>query len=80
VQVAPNDWVFAAQNISDMARAFFPQTASSNQVSIVQNFTLNGVQDMPARIRQTAFEGTQSAITQSMINSSRRIQMMSGTR
>ena len=80
VQVAPNDWVFAAQNISDMARAFFPQNASTNQVSIVQNFTLNGVQDMPARIRQTAFEGTQSAITQSMMNSSRRIQMMSGTR
>ncbi len=83
-QVAPDDWVFAARNIGDMARAFIPQSVNSvsapSEYNIVQNFTINGGNDMPQVLRQQAYQGTQDAMLQMMEQSSRRLQLMSGTR
>ena len=82
-QVAPDDWVFAARNLGDLARAFIPQNltaASGNmELSIVQNFTINGGSDMPQVLRQQAYQGTQDALSL-MQQSSTRLQLMSGTR
>lgn len=83
-QVAPDDWVFAARNVGDLARAFVPQgTGSGMQIaeySIVQNFTINGGSDMPQVIRQQAYQGTQQGLLEAMARSSDRLQLMSGTR
>lgn len=84
-QVAPDDWVFAARNLGDLAQAFIPQgmAAGSNnmaQYSIVQNFTINGAKDLSQTIRQQAYNGTQSALLQSLNRTGQRIQQMSGTR
>ena len=83
-QVAPDDWVFAARNIGDMARAFIPQNYNSvsapSEYNIVQNFTINGGNDMPQVLRQQAYQGTQDAMLQMMDQSARRLQLMSGTR
>lgn len=83
-QVAPDDWVFAARSISDMARAFIPQNYQSvsapSEYNIVQNFTINGGNDIPQVLRQQAYQGTQDAMLQLMQQSSQRLQLMSGTR
>jgi hypothetical protein len=83
-QVAPDDWVFAARNIGDMARAFIPQNYNSvsapSEYSIVQNFTINGGNDMPQVLRQQAYKGTQEGLLELMEKSSHRLQLMSGTR
>lgn len=83
-KVAPDDWVFAAKNIGDMARAFIPQSYNSvsapAEYSIVQNFTINGGNDMPQVLRQQAYNGTQEGLLAMMEQSSRRLQLMSGTR
>lgn len=81
-QVAPNDWVFAAKNIGDLAGAFFPQAAGNSTTSYVinQTFNVSGSRDIPSTIRQQAYSGTQSALMQSMSESSRRLQMMPGAR
>lgn len=82
-QVAPDDWVFAARNLGDLARAFIPQNITAatgnTEVSIVQNFTINGGSDMPQILRQQAYQGTQDALML-MQQSSTRLQLMSGTR
>ena len=83
-QVAPDDWVFAAKNVSDLARAFIPQNMSAApataQYSIVQNFTINGSNDIPQVLKQQAYNGVQDGLMQMMSRSSQRLQMMSGTR
>lgn len=84
-RVAPDDWVFAARNVSDLARAFIPQgitegTEGVNTFSIVQNFTINGAKDLSQTLRQQAYNGTRDGLMQTMAQSSRRLQQMSGTR
>ena len=84
-KVAPDDWVFAARNLGDLARAFIPPmptTAQSGNMefSIVQNFTINGSSDLPQVIRQQAYNGTQEGLMNIMAQSSQRLQLMSGTR
>lgn len=82
-QVAPDDWVFAARNVADLARAFMPKNAmvgNMAQYSIVQNFTINGSTDIPQVLRQQAYNGTQEGLLAVMSQSSQRLQMMSGTR
>lgn len=82
-QVAPDDWVFAARNIGDMARAFTPKNymaASSNEYVINQTFNINGGSDMPQVLRQQAYRGTQEGLLEIMNQSSQRLQLMSGTR
>lgn len=85
-EVAPDDWVFAARNVSDLARAFIPQ-AQALPVSANQEYTINqtfniqgGVNDIPAVIKQQAYRGTQDALLLAMQQSSSRLQQMSGTR
>lgn len=83
-QVAPDDWVFAARNVSDLAKAFIPagMAAGGNtmEYSIVQNFTITGSNDIPQVIKQQAYRGTQEGLLAVLDQSSRRLQMMSGTR
>lgn len=82
--VAPDDWVFAARNISDLASAFIPQGmgntySSPTEFQISQTFNINGGNGlMPQTIRQQAYLGTQSAIQESMANSAKRMQLMPG--
>lgn len=83
-QVAPDDWVFAARNIGDLARAFIPQqtnnTEHNNTFSIVQNFTINGTRELPQTIKQQAYTGVRDGLMVSLNQSSIRLQQMSGTR
>ena len=83
-QVAPDDWVFAARSLGDLARAFIPQnyTAAprSNEDVINQTFNLHGGNDMPQVLRQQAYRGTQEGLLAIMQQSSQRLQLMSGTR
>ena len=82
-KVAPDDWVFAARNIGDMARAFIPQNhtaVSTGEYTINQTFNINGGNDMPQVIRQQAYRGTQEGLLELMNESSRRMQLMSGIR
>jgi hypothetical protein len=82
-QVAPDDWVFAARNVSDLAKAFIPAGMTGGgtaEYSIVQNFTITGSNDIPQVIKQQAYRGTQEGLMAAMEQSSRRLQMMSGTR
>jgi hypothetical protein len=82
-QVAPDDWVFAARNVSDLASAFVPQAAGGisapTQYTITQTFNINGAGNtLPQTIRQQAYKGTQAAIEQSISDSARRMQLMPG--
>ncbi len=85
-QVAPDDWVFAARNVGDLARAFIPQSFAPASVSapseyiINQTFNISGNNDMPQVIREQAYRGTQDGLLQLMNQSSQRLQLMSGTR
>lgn len=84
-QVAPDDWVFAARNVGDLARAFIPQGMAAgaegiSNYSIVQNFTINGARDTAQVVRQQAYNGVRDGLLNSMNQSSRRLQQMSGTR
>lgn len=82
-QVAPDDWVFAARNLGDLARAFVPQNhtaVSAGEYTINQTFNINGGSDMPQVLRQQAYKGTQEGLLEIMQQSSQRLQLMSGTR
>jgi hypothetical protein len=85
-QVAPDDWVFAARNIGDLASAFIPRNAISygsgvQNFTITQTFTINGnTSTLPQTIKQQALEGTRGGLLQVLGDSSRRMQQMSGLR
>lgn len=132
-QVAPDDWVIAARNLGDVARAFQPEqehivpqdhennavieknitqnytvapeqntalntlaqhvgmlttafipqqktAVSGGEYTINQTFNISGGNDMPQVIRQQAYRGTQDGLLAVMEESSRRLQLMSGTR
>ncbi len=82
-QVAPDDRVFAARNLGDLARAFVPQNhtaVSGGEYTINQTFNINGGNDMPQVLRQQAYRGTQEGLLEIMQQSSQRLQLMSGTR
>jgi hypothetical protein len=82
-QIAPDDWVFAARNLGDLARAFIPQnntTVSGGEYTINQTFNISGSNDMPQVLRQQAYRGTQEGLLEIMNDSSRRMQLMSGVR
>lgn len=82
-QVAPDDWVIAARNLGDLARAFVPQNhtaVSAGEYTINQTFNISGGNDMPQVLRQQAYHGTQDGLLEVMNESSRRLQLMSGTR
>lgn len=83
-QVAPDDWVFAARNVGDLAQAFIPQGMGSaggiNTFTINQTFNIGATKDMPQILRQQAYNGARDGLMQTMAQSSQRLQMMSGTR
>lgn len=83
-QVAPDDWVFAARNLGDLAHAFIPRNleaaAPANTYNIVQNFTINGARDTAQVVRQQAYNGARDGLMSTMQGSSLRLQQMSGTR
>ena len=82
-RVAPDDWVFAARNVGDLAKAFIPQGITTNngnnEFVINQTITINGGSDIPQVVRQQAYNGVQEGLLAVMNQSSQRLQMMSGT-
>lgn len=83
-RVAPDDWVFAARNVGDLAKAFIPQGITTNngnnEFVINQTITINGGSDIPQVVREQAYNGVQEGLLAVMNQSSQRLQMMSGTR
>lgn len=81
-QVDPNDWVFAAKDISNLARAFLPSGlnySAPNSYVINQSFTINGAgNDIPQVLKQQAYMGAQSALLQSISKGTERLQLMPG--
>lgn len=80
-QVAPDDWVFAARNVSDLAAAFIPEGAasySSGATIINQNITVNGARDLPATIKQKAYEGARAGLQDGTTRTVNILQRMSG--
>lgn len=83
-RVAPDDWVFAARNIGDLARMFMPQSlqpayAGGGSVVINQTLTLNGAADFPQEARRAAYDGTAAALRNLNAFRERRL-LMPGTR
>ena len=87
-QVAPDDWVFAARNIGDLASAFIPE-------SLIHQHTMNAPQDivinqtinitsptdlLPQTIKEQAHSGAYDALKQVMTEGHRRLALMTGMR
>lgn len=84
-QVAPDDWVFAARNVGDLAAAFIPQTAGAAaagpvEITINQDFTINGSNDIPQVIKQQAYNGTHDGLMEILSRAGSRMQLMPGLR
>lgn len=85
-RVAPDDWVFAARNVEDLAAAFLPPGMTNNSVNapasfvINQSFTINGSSSTAAAIKVQAYNGATEALRQTMTNSQRIMQLMPGQR
>lgn len=86
-RVAPDDWVFAVRNVSDLAAAFTPgrnyttnNTNAPASYVINQSFTINGAGNISAAVRQQAYSGANDALLNAMNNSQRMLQLMPGTR
>lgn len=85
-QVAPDDWVFAARNLTDLASAFIPHgvntyTGGATEYSIVQEFTFNGTsRDMAGQVMRQAYKGTQCGLMAAMNKGAQRMQLIPGTR
>jgi hypothetical protein len=80
VQVDSNDWVLAFKNLGDVAGAFNHggQGGVAN-VTITQTFNVNG-NPMPSQVREQAYRGTSSAMSEAFSRAGMVIQMMPGTR
>jgi hypothetical protein len=83
-RVAPDDWVFAARSIGDMARMFMPQSlqpayAGGGSVVINQTLNLSGGADFPQSARRAAYDGTMEALRKMDATRERRF-LMPGTR
>jgi len=81
VSVAQDDWIFAVKDITRLASAFIPRNyaqAAGGEVSIVQNFTISGSNDIPSVLRQQAYKGTREALLATMQSSALRMQNMPG--
>lgn len=81
-KVSPNDWVFAAKNVSDLASGFIPNninSSTSNSVIVNQTFNVES-QDMAQTVKVSAFNGVQDALKNAYKQSSSFIQQMPGVR
>ena len=66
-----------------LSMTFQPQqqaAVSGGEYTINQTFNISGGNDMPQVLRQQAYKGTQEGLLELMNESSRRLQLMSGTR
>ncbi|MGP1603961.1 MAG: hypothetical protein ACTTGZ_05985 [Treponema sp.] len=87
-QVAPDDWVFAARNIGDLASAFMPESlihqhTTNAPQNIVINQTINVTSStdfLPQTIKEQAHTGAYDALRQIMTESHRRLELMTGIR
>ena len=83
-RVAPDDWVFAARSVGDLARMFMPQSmqpayAGGGSVVINQTLNLSGGADFPQSARRAAYDGTMEALRKMDATRERRF-LMPGTR
>ena len=81
--VAPDDWVFALRDITDLAAAFIPSEfagmSSTQDITINQTININTPTDLlPQTIKQQAYTGAHDGMLQAMADGYRRIQMMPG--
>ncbi len=81
-QVAPDDWVVAFKNLEDLAGAFHPADGGNTaNVTISQTFNVGGnVRDIPATIREQAYKGTTSALSEMFSHTGKIMQLMPATR
>lgn len=82
--VSPHDWVFAIQDISNLAGAFTPSSNNYNNagnisVNISQNFTIGSSASAPM-IKSQVYKGTSEAISAVFSNAAYNMQIMSSTR
>lgn len=82
-QVAPDDWVFAIRNISDLAGALMP--VSNSSVNAPQSFVINQTLNiegsvMPGTVKDEAYRGANMAFREAVAQSSMKMQMMTGLR
>ena len=82
-QVAPDDWVFAAKNLQDMAAAFVPQSIYSSRATSSQSATINQYMTFrgnsePQSVRIAARQGASDALGRTFARSADVIQMMPG--
>lgn len=87
INISPDDWVFAAKNVEDIASAFVPHgMITNNSMSapatyvINQSFTVNGGNATPQAVRAEAYKGTSAALQNNLKNAARIMQLMPGTR
>lgn len=87
INISPDDWVFAAKNVEDIASAFVPHgMITNNSMSapatyvINQSFTVNGGNATPQAVRAEAYRGTSQALQTNLKNAARIMQLMPGTR
>lgn len=87
IGISPDDWVFAAKNVEDMASAFIPHGMTTNNSMsaptsyvINQSFTVNGGNSTPQAVRAEAYKGTAAALQNNLKNAARIMQLMPGTR
>lgn len=80
-KVAPDDWVLAFKNLGDVAGAFHAGGNGGNvaNVTISQTFTLNGNVN-PRDVREQAYKGTSSAMSEMFSHTARIMQLMPATR
>lgn len=82
-QVAPDDWVFAAKNVQDMAAAFMPSSVNNTNApqsaTINQYMTFRGSAE-PQTVRAAARQGATDAFGKVFSHSANIIQMMPGAR
>ncbi len=87
INISPDDWVFAAKNVEDIASAFIPHGMTTNNSMsapasyvINQSFTVNGGSSTPQAVRAEAYKGTSVALQNNLKNAARIMQLMPGTR
>lgn len=75
-QVAPDDWVIAAKDLSNLGAAFMPQSMPTSG-DIILNQTINVSGSTNAQmVRQQAYAGARNGMLDAMEQSTQRLQLM----
>lgn len=84
-QVAPNDWVFAAKDLGNVANAFIPQAIRNNNAQATQNInihqtiTVSSSSRDTGAIRQAARQGASDGLRQAQRRNAEILHLMPGT-